>query len=58
MPGQWRLALRCGKVPIFDDIYFERLRRYTAVNETALEENLVSEGLAQFRYDVEESIRA
>ena len=60
-PGQWRSALRRGKVPIFDDIDFERLRRYIAVNEMALEESLGSEGLAQFRHDVEhgeEAIRA
>ncbi|MCH8205553.1 MAG: phosphatase PAP2 family protein [Chloroflexi bacterium] len=60
-PGQWRSALRRGKVPIFDDIDFERLRSYIAVNETALEESLGSERLAEFRHDVEngeESIRA
>ena len=60
-PGQWRSALRRGKVPIFDDIDFERLRNYIAVNETALEESLGSEGLGQFRHDVEhgeEAIRA
>jgi undecaprenyl-diphosphatase len=60
-PGQWRSALRRGKVPIFDDIDFERLRDYIAVNETDLEESLGSERLAQFKHDVEhgeESIRA
>ena len=48
-PGQWRSALRRGKIPIFDDIDFERLRHYIAVNEVALEESLGSKGLAQFR---------
>ena len=60
-PGQWRSALRRGKTPIFDDIDFERMNRYIAANETALEGSLGAEGLARFRHNVEhgeEAIRA
>lgn len=51
-PGQWRSALRRGSIPVFDDIDFERLRRYIAANEAALEASLGPERLAEFKDDV------
>jgi len=60
-PGQWRSALRSGNIPIFDDIDFGRLRAYVSANEAALEQSLGSDGLAQFKDDMdrgEEAIRS
>ena len=59
-PDQWRSAMRRGNIPIFDDINFERLRRYIAVNEVALEASLGQARLDEFNDDVdlaEEAIR-
>ena len=52
-PGQWRAAMRSGNIPIFDDIDFGRLRSYITDNEGALQQSLGSDGLAQFREDVD-----
>ena len=52
-PGQWRSAMRRGNIPIFDDIDFERLRRYVTENEVALEASLGRAGLAEFKDDVD-----
>ena len=60
-PGQWRAALRSGNIPIFDDIDFGRLRTHITDNEVALQQSLGSDGLAQFREDVdhgEEALRS
>jgi len=60
-PGQWRSALRSGNIPIFDDIDFGRLRVYVSANEAEFAQSLGSDGLAQFKEDVdrgEEAIRS
>ena len=60
-PGQWRSAMRRGNIPIFDDIDFERLRRYITEKEVTLEASLGQARLAEFEDDVElaeQSIRA
>lgn len=59
-PGQWRAALRSGNIPIFDDIDFGLLRNYISDNEEGLQLSLGSDGLTQFREDVdrgEEALR-
>ena len=59
-PGQWRSAIRSGNIPIFDDIDFGRLGNYITENEVALQQSLGSDGLAQFKEDVdrgEEALR-
>ena len=60
-PGQWRAALRSGNIPIFDDIDFGRLRKHITENEVTLQQSLGSDGLAQFKEDVdhgEEALRS
>ena len=52
-PGQWRSSMRRGNIPIFDDIDFERLRRYISENESALEASLGVARLAEFKDDVD-----
>ena len=52
-PGQWRSAMRRGNIPIFDDIDFERLRRYITENEVALEASLGQARLGEFKDDVD-----
>ncbi|MBI4305851.1 MAG: phosphatase PAP2 family protein [Chloroflexi bacterium] len=44
--GQWRSAFRSGAIPIFDDIQFDRLRRYILENKSALEASLGPSGIA------------
>ncbi|MEE9284480.1 MAG: phosphatase PAP2 family protein [Dehalococcoidia bacterium] len=57
-PGQWRSALKRGNVPVFDDIDFERMRRYVAANALALEGTLGPEGVAELRIAVNGAERA
>ncbi len=57
-PGQWRSAMRRGNIPIFDDIDFERLRRYITENELALEASLGQARLAEFKDDVDRAEQA
>jgi len=52
-PGQWRSTIRRGSIPIFDDIDFERLRRYITENESALEASLGPARLGEFKDDVD-----
>ena len=59
--GQWLSSMKSGKIPVFDDIDFPRLRNYITQNIAALEASLQIEGLAQFRDAVdrgEQSIQA
>ena len=57
-PGQWRSAMRRGNIPIFDDIDFERLRRYITENESGLEASLGQARLGEFKEDVDRAEQA
>ena len=60
-PGQWRSALRMGRVPVFDDIDFDRLRDYISEHREALSNALGPDGLREFEHEVlhgEEAIQA
>ena len=56
--GQWLSSLRSGKIPVFDDIDFPRLRNYITTNNPALEISLGTEGLAHFRDAVDRGEQA
>lgn len=59
--GQFRSSLKSGKLPIFDDIDFPRLRNFIGVNEASLKASLTSDGLAKLQHatdHAEESINA
>lgn len=50
--GQWRSALRMGRVPVFDDIDFDRLRGYISEHREALTDALGPDGLREFEHEV------
>lgn len=56
--GQWRSALRSGSIPIFDDIQFDRLRRYIQDNRPALEASLGPGGVAELETAAAEAEQA
>ena len=50
--GQWLSSMRSGRIPVFDDIDFPRLRRYISSNEASMEASLGPKGLA----DLEDAV--
>ena len=47
--GQWLSSLKSGKIPVFDDIDFPRLRSYITTKYAALEASLGTEGMLEFK---------
>ena len=52
--GQWRSTLSQGLYPIFDDIDFDRLRRFVQKHEHALRNRLGADGLVEFRQAIDD----
>lgn len=51
--GQWLDALRHGDLPVFDDVFVSKTRRYIAKNHEAHRQNLGDEGVAELQAVVE-----
>ena len=52
-PGQFRSSLKSGKLPIFDDIDFPRLKAYIRDNESTLDTTIGRNGLAALKHATE-----
>lgn len=52
-PGQWRSALKAGRIPIFDDIDFGRLRKFVSANAASLQASLTEAGLAELNDSID-----
>ncbi len=52
--GQWIDAIRAGLIPVFDDVFVARTRRYVESSASDIEAALGSDGLRRLRRAVEE----